>query len=760
MKLIFSILCLGIGILSYSQNNLTGKITDPNGEPIIGADIYTPKFHKGTTTNNDGNYILKNLPDGQIEIVFSSLGYKSAVRTLVFDKESTELNIILEESVFDMDEIIISTPYNKLQSENVMKVEHRTMAQLKRHGAATLIQGLENIAGVSQVSTGISIGKPVIRGLSGNRVLVYTQGVRLENQQYGAEHGLGLNDTGVESVEVIKGPASLLYGSDALGGVLYLNPIRFANPNTIEAKIDQKYFTNTLGTQSAFLFKSSAEHVKFLTTASYSSHRDYEIPDGHRVTNSRFNEFDMNAGFGFDLKNFTSQIRFNYNLANIGIPEGIEEQSTNVSVALPYQKIENYIVSSHNHLHFRNSKLDLTVGYVANNRREFEDEHGHEDEDGHEEETHQEDEMHELQPALHMKLKTLSYDLKYHFPKFKKMETILGVQGLTQSNTNFGEELLIPDAKVNDIGILATVSVPLNMLILQGGVRYDTRKIKTESHHSDEHLEEEHDHSFEAIDKSYSSFTASLGLKSTLFKVIESRLNFATGYRAPNLAELTSNGIHHGTNRFEQGNSELDNEKNYQFDLALEFASKHIEFFANGFYNRINNYIFISPSGEIIDDADVFSYLQNDAKLYGGEFGFHLHPHPLDWLHFESSFEMVIGKQDNDDYLPLIPANSFHNTLRAEYSANSWLSSGYTSLKLVSVFNQNKVSPFESPSDSYHLVHMSVGGDLKIKKTKFNLSFSINNLLNQEYISHLSRFKRDGIQNIGRTIIFGIEFEL
>lgn len=752
MKFIFSILCFGIGILSYSQNNLTGRITGSNGEPISGVDIYTPKFHKGTVTNKNGNYILKNLPNGQIEIVFSSLGYKSEVRIVVFYKETVELNIILEESVFDMDEVIISTPYNKLQSENVMKVEHRTMAQLKRHGAATLVQGLENIAGVSQVSTGISIGKPVIRGLSGNRVLVYTQGVRLENQQYGDEHGLGLNDTGVESVEVIKGPASLLYGSDALGGVLYLNPIRFAHPNTTEAKIDQKYFTNTLGTQSAFLFKSSAEHIKFLTTASYSSHSDYEVPDGKRVTNSRFNEYDINGGFGFDLNNFSSQIRFNYNLANIGLPEGIEEQTTHVSMALPFQKIENYIVSSHNHLYFQNSKLDLTVGYVANNRREFED--------GHDEEKHHEDELHELEPALHMKLKTLTYDLKYHLPKFKRMETILGVQGLTQSNTNFGEELLIPDANINDIGILAMVSVPWNTSILQGGIRFDTRKIKTESHHSEEHLVDGHDHSFEAIDKSYSSFTASLGLKSTLFKVIESRFNFATGYRAPNLAELTSNGIHHGTNRFERGNSELVNEQNYQFDLALEFASKHIEFFANGFYNRINNYIFISPNDEVIDDADVFNYLQNDASLYGGEFGFHLHPHPLDWLHFESSYEMVIGKQDNDDYLPLIPANSFHNTLRAEYAANSWLSNGYTSLKLESVLNQNKVSIFETPSDSYHLVHFSVGGDLNIKKTRFTLNFNINNLLNEEYIAHLSRLKRDGIKNIGRTIMFGINFKI
>ncbi len=141
-----------------------------------------------------------------------------------------------------MDEVIVSTAFNKIQSQNVMKVEHESIKELQRKGTATLIEGLATIPGVSQVSTGTSIGKPVIRGLSGNRVLVYSQGVRMENQQFGDEHGLGLNDSGIESVEVIKGPASLLYGSDALGGVLYFNPEKFADANTFKANFSQKLF--------------------------------------------------------------------------------------------------------------------------------------------------------------------------------------------------------------------------------------------------------------------------------------------------------------------------------------------------------------------------------------------------------------------------------------------------------------------------------------------------------------------------------------
>ncbi len=148
-----------------------------------------------------------------------------------------------------MDEVILSAPFDKLQSENVMKIESKSMETLKKAGAPTLMQGISNIPGVAEITTGTGIGKPVIRGLSGNRVLVYTQGVRLENQQFGNEHGLGMNDSGIESVEVIKGPASLLYGSDALGGVLYLNPEKFAYQGETKVDVSQSFFSNTLGKQ-------------------------------------------------------------------------------------------------------------------------------------------------------------------------------------------------------------------------------------------------------------------------------------------------------------------------------------------------------------------------------------------------------------------------------------------------------------------------------------------------------------------------------
>ena len=755
MKIYLSILMVWCGLVLHAQHTLSGKIIDTNNQPLIEADVYAPELHKGTITDMDGNYILKNLPKGSLTIVIGYVGFNSKSVTVEITEESTVLDVTLEESVFNMDEVILSTPFNKLQSENVMKVEHKTVQQLQRSGAVSLIEGISNVAGVSQISTGMGIGKPVIRGLSGNRVLVYSQGVRLENQQFGDEHGLGLNDNGVESVEIIKGPASLLYGSDALGGVLYFNPEKYANANITTATISQKYFTNTMGSNTSFNFKSSSENIKFIASMGYNSHHDYKIPDGTHVTNSRFNEFDVKSALGFELKNFSSDNRFNLTSSNIGIAEEIGVQNSHIIPQNPYQRIDNYIISSHNHIYFNDSNLDIHLGYTANNRREFEDEHEHEEE--HEEEEHEEEHEEHLEPSLQMKLKTFTYDVQYHLPTIGQFESILGVQGLTQSNTNLGEELLIPDANMNDLGVFAMVNTKWDTHFLQGGIRFDTRNINTEKHivehEGDEHI-------FDAIDNSYNSFTASLGYKTTLFDKVETRLNLATGFRAPNLAELTSNGVHHGTNRYEIGNSDLNNEQNYQIDLAFEYKNEHIEFFANGFLNVIKNYIFLTPTGTTIDDIDAYTYIQDDSKLYGSEFGFHLHPHPLDWLHLESSFEMVIGKQDNGDYLPLIPANQFNNTLRGEFDIKNWISNGYASIKLESVLNQNNVGLFETKSDGYQLLHLGLGGDVKINNTKFNLSFTLNNALDTAYISHLSRLKSEGIYNIGRTAMLGLKFNI
>lgn len=755
-KTFLSILCAMAAFSLHSQNNLSGRITDRSTNmPLEQVSIYLPDLEKGSITDENGDFTLGKLPLGTYKVVASYIGFQSFSQNITIQEGQNRLNIMLLPSAIEMEEVIVSTPFHKLQRDNVMKVEFAKISDLKSTGPPTLIEGIGKIPGVGVVSTGVGIGKPVIRGLTSNRVLVYTQGIRLENQQFGAEHGLGVNEAGIESVEVIKGPASLLYGSDAMGGVLYLNPERFAPAQSTEGDVNFNYNTNTRGFTTGAGIKSSGEKLRFLARVAANSHIDYTGGDGVSVTNTRFNEKDLKMGLGFQNTIFRTEVRYNYNESNIGIPEAIGAQSTARTPEMPHQELNSHILSSKTKLFFENSSLDVTLGYIANGRKEFEEHHhdegeephGHEEEadDGHEEGEHTE-------AALDMDLKTFNYNIQYQLPKWNRFETIVGVQGIYQTNSNYGEEVLIPDATTQDFGVLGTTHYHLNSNNdFQFGIRFDRRRIESTPY--GQMGEEGY---IAAINRSFNSFNGAFGYKSNFSDWFTGRFNIATGFRAPNLAELTSYGGHAGANRFEIGNPDLKNEHNIQLDLALEFKNEHVELFVNGFHNSINNYIFIAPDGTFLNGRSVYRYVQQDATLYGGEIGFHFHPHPYDWLHIESSYQTVLGELDKGAKLPLIPANTLTNTLRVEFvNYDSWLKKSNAFITLNNTFKQNRVAENETVSPAYSLLDAGFGGEISLMKKAVKFNLTANNLLDKKYIAHLSRLKPDGMFNMGRSITLG-----
>src|SRR5690554_1325186 len=401
-KIILSILLAFIGIQVHSQNSLSGTVIDKSyNKPLEQVSIYFPDLEKGSVSDHNGKFTIGKLPLGTYKLIASYIGFQSYSGSITILRGENRLDLELSPSAIEMEEIIVSTPFHKLQRDNVMKVEYAKIADLKTKGSTTLAEGITNIPGVSIVSTGTGIGKPVIRGLTSNRVLVYAQGIRLENQQFGDEHGLGANEAGIESVEVIKGPASLLYGSDAMGGVLYLNPEKFATSNTTEGDLNLNYNSNTQGITSGAGIRSSGKKFRFLARAATNNHIDYTGGDGNRVTNSRFNEKDLKLGMGFLNTFIKSEIRYNYNQSDLGIPESIGAQTTSRTPELPYQKINSHILSSKTKIFFENSNLDVTLGYIGNNRKEFEDHHHHEEHEEHE--GHGEEGEH-MGAALGMKL--------------------------------------------------------------------------------------------------------------------------------------------------------------------------------------------------------------------------------------------------------------------------------------------------------------------------------------------------------------------
>ncbi len=735
-KYIFLIILMGFTTMSLAQNSISGTIKNDKNETISNVEISVSDVNIHTKSNEKGQFEIKNLPIGKWTLIFKKEKFEIKSEVIsIGNQEQKILDIVLEEEQHHIDEILISSVFNKTQNENVVKIDHINLKQIQNTGAVNLSDVLATNPGVSVVSTGVSIGKPVIRGLSGNRVLTYAQGIRLENQQFGEEHGIGLSANGQESVEIIKGPASLLYGSEAMGGVLFFNPEKYAANNKTELSVNQVVNSNTQGSNSSITLKVSEDKFKFLVQNNYTTHADYKTPNGETVVNTRFIEKDFKLGTSFVTSRYVADFRYNYNDLNLGLPEEDIEDSKYRTPLFPSQKIENHLISFNQKVFFKNSKLEATAGYVFNDRKELESQNV---------------------TALFMKLKTFNYNVRYYLPDFGKFETIIGFQGMNQENRNFGEERLIPNAKIDDIGFFGTSQYKFNKSLVQFGMRYDFRNVTIQEFGNSEAS----GGTFQKLDKDFESSNASFGFKTEITEKITSRINIATGFRAPNLSELSSNGVHEGSNRYEIGNPNLKNEQNFQIDLNVDYNAEHFDFFANGFYNNIHNYIFISPNGNTIEGNLVYDYLQNNAVLYGGETGIHLHLHEMDWLHMTSSFEMVIGELANKSNLPLIPANQWKNNFRANFDVSKNLKNSFVFLQANYTFNQNNIGEFETKTNDYFLLSSGIGTDIQLNKSKFNAYLTATNLLNEEYVAHLSRLKADGIYNMGRNIVLGVNFNL
>ncbi len=731
MKYIIHIIILLVTSGTFAQKTIHGSITNSHTqEPISDVSIRIEGSEKGTFSDFNGNYILENITQSTVTLLISSVGYKEKQVVVIIENTTKEVNITLEEDVFEIDEIILATPFNKLQSENVVKVSHKSLASMERKGIQNIMDGVSQISGVTQMSTGAGISKPVIRGLTGSRVLVYNQEVRLENFQFGDLHGIGINEAGIGSVEVIKGPASLLYGSDALGGVLYLVPEKYAPEGKTKYNFKSKYTSNTIGFNNTLGVKSSIDKFQFLVRAAINTNADYAVSGGDRVTNSRYNDKDVKIGLGYKTDLFTTDIRYNVNLAENGIPHNIGLQETTYEITGKHQALENHVLSVKTDIALKNSKIKTNIGHTWHNRKL----------------------LIEAITKIGMQLNTLNYDAKWYLPKWDKLESIIGVQGMLQRNENFGENFLLPDASSHNIGVFTTLDYQYKNNILQGGVRYDIRNILTKDIH-----ELGNPNYRPGFDKNLESFTSSIGLKTTLFKNADLRLNLASGFRAPNLSELASKGIHAG--RIEIGNAALENEQNLQADFALEYSNTHIEFFTNAFVNNIKNYIYLTPNGMTQGDYSIYQYEQNNAQLYGGEIGIHLHPHPWDWLHLDSSFETVTGQLEDKSYLPLIPANQWKNQLRITNNCKlKQLKKYYLNIVINHTFEATNINNFETKQDAYTLLNSSIGSEFVFDKINVNFNISAHNILDKRYISHMSVLRENEVPNMGRNIIVGMNF--
>ena len=618
--------------------------------------------------------------------------------------------------------------------------------ELRQTASTNIIDAIAKQPGVAQITTGSGISKPIIRGLGYNRIIVMNEGIRQEGQQWGDEHGIEIDPQNVNSVEILKGPASLMYGSDAMAGVLILHNSPVQPEGEMKATVSTEYQTNNglfdyslnfAGHQKGFVWDG-----RFTDKYAHAYKNKY---DGY-VPGSQFQERAGRLMLGLNKSWGHSHLTGTVFHQTPSIVEGERDEVTgelicttdNVktySKALPFQQIRHYKAVWDNSLNLPRGWLKAIIGYQQNQRQEFE-----ESEDEYE---------------LFFKLHTITYDLRYLTQEFNGWKLAGGVNGMWQQSLNLGEESLIPEYKLFDIGGYATASMSLGNWTLNGGLRYDNRHI---DYHS----------------RNFGGLTGSVGTVWNATEYLNLRLNLARGFRAPNMSELGSDGIHEGTLRYEMGNPDLKPEYSWQADLGLDFTSQYISAQLALFANRIENYIFAKRIDKVMQEGfRTYEYTQGDARLLGFEAGFDFHP--IHKIHFQNTFSYVDAQQMHADhdakYLPMTPAPRWTSELKYEitHHGHTTFNNAYVALGLECNLAQNhyyQVDDTETATPSYTLISLSAGTDLDICHKKVaELYITAENLLNTAYQNHLSRLKycdvnnatgRQGVYNMGRNVVFKV----
>ena len=526
MKTISSILlmlvCLCTSALAETTTKkvvLQGYVTDAiDGQPVVGASIYFPQLKQGTVTNAEGQYTIKDLPAVKTTIQVTYVGHLTIIKSIDL-RSTTTCDFVLQENNAMLKEVVVTGLTGSTRADRspapISVVSPRV---LQATTSTNIIDAVAHQPGVSQITTGGGISKPVIRGLGYNRIVTVNDGIRQEGQQWGDEHGIEVDAQTVHSVEILKGPATLMYGSDAMAGVLVLHETPVMPQGTMALNVGSEYQTNNHLFDYTVDFAGNQSGWVWNWRWSDKDAGEYKNKTDRRVPGSQFHEraltgmLGMNRGWGY------SHLKLSYYHLKPGLVEGERDEDTGLlEPSEAFQKIDHYKAVLDNAFLIGDGSLKAVIGYQQNRRREFE-------------------EADEL--GLDFRLNTVNYDVHYLQASSTDWHYAAGISGMWQYSENLGEEYLIPSYRLFDAGLFASATRQFDQFTLSGGLRYDIRRLHSFEQEDDGELR------FTDFSRNFHGLTGSFGVIYNISPKLNMRLNVSKGFRAPNLSELGSNGEH------------------------------------------------------------------------------------------------------------------------------------------------------------------------------------------------------------------------
>lgn len=783
MHIFFTFLFFIIGAYSYlySQNGvIEGTITNENNQPLIGCLIHIAK--NSTTSTSTGKYVLKNIPKGKHTIRISHIGYQSIEQSITINK-NYYFDFKLKRETNFLEEVVLHTVDRKTDISNKEIVNQK---YIEDHFEGSLAKSLERLPGVNAMEIGVGTSKPIIRGLGFNRVAVAENGTKQEDQQWGVDHGLEIDALTVEHLEILKGVESIEYGSDAIGGVINIKNDNAPAENTFSGQWTTIGKSVNQGLTSSLSLQYRKKHFFYKLKNTMTAYGDYNIPTdqiiyltrkipiyNRRLKNTAGNELNWFGQLGYISEKFQSILtisnvyqKLGFFPGSHGIPdlESLKDDGNRRNIEYPFQKVNHFKLINKNEWSFDTATLTFLVGYQNNMRQEWSEFHTH----------FNAQTPSAINPNLEMEFNLDTYDAQLKYKKIfsDKHTTTMGFQGQWQENNIGGYSFLLPNYNRKNYGLFATHEYKYtDKTTYRLGVRLDVSQINIaqffdpilynfliQNNHSEETANYYAKRSA-AVSRNYTNFNIMAG---GVYRIDEHWgffFNTGTSFRLPTAIELAANGIHHGSFRHEQGDSDIDPEKGFVIDTKISYHKNAFNIGVSPYLYYFDNYIFLNPSGQfsiLPDGGQLYKYTQTKAFLSGIELN--VQNVFFDKLKIEVVFEYLYNSQISNDKkqnypLPFTPpANGFIEIGYPLSEQNKTVRN--TELIINSSINmtQNRIAQNEEITPGSIIFGTGIRSTIHLGKFTANINLLVSNLLNTRYYNHTSFYRAIELPQMGRNI--------
>lgn len=772
-----------LSAVTQTWGQITGLVVDEDKIALPGATLLLLPDSLQTVTEADGSFIFKNLSDASYELRTSFIGYSSATTFVKVENGQAEnLKIRLEPSKTFLQTVEVTEEHAK--QEETLKSEHVHEDFFQKNLEGAFAKSIEKLPGISAINVGVGIAKPVIRGLSANRIIVNHQGVKQESQQWGSDHGLEIDQFDVERVEIIKGPGSLQYGSDGLGGVINIMPDKILPKNSFAGSILGVYKTNNdhYGGSAKFGFNvnnwfltarySQQDFADYGVPANIFTYNDFDLPIvNERLKNTAGGESNISISGGVKKSNSITRFLFSHYSLDAGIFSGavgiprsyaLTHDGNYRDIDVPKQAVDHYRISLNQTFFFGDDHLTFDAGFQRNLRREF-----------------SEPEFHSIplsqledpndKTAIELQLETFSLTSHYEHRFRSDWKNIYGGNVQWQQNQRGGFEYLLPDFRTFRGGIFSISERELreNWLI-NGGVRLDLGQNQTDFFR--QFIWDSNENKIDSLispttDDLFFNWSASIGSNLTLAdeKWIL-KANLGKSFRVPYPNETVSNGIHHGTFRHEVGTPDLSSEHGYQLDLSADW---NYEKFAGSlalYFNYFDNYIYLGPTfparfSPLPEAGQIFRYRQDDAIYTGFELQYTWEFLPNFALDQAIDFVQSFNPKTNLA-LPFTPQPAIRTDLSFSLPEKGRLEDFEIEIGHQYHFaaeGQFRVDRSEQSTPAYQLWAIGLGSGLHLGKQEIEINCKVQNVFNTNYFAHLSRYRLINVPEQGRNFVVTIK---